>query len=120
MQMRFNHANNSPKILAGNYNAHNLLWTSHKFYSNGRQLQNILATMDLVFLYPHDKNHYNFTHQVGPILDLVLVTSSLLADLHIYEHPDLTGNDHRPIIVHTPLANSALPSLTRPFSYKKK
>lgn len=115
----FLQANNAPKILARGYNAHNPLGTSQKYNSNGRQLENLLMTSYLALHFPHDITHFNFTHKVWSTLDLNLVSSSLLTDLHIYGHQDLAGSDHRPIITHTSTTNSTSPSFTRPFSYKK-
>lgn len=61
--------NTMPKILAGDYNAHNPMWDSGKFNANRKQLEKLLLSTDLTLLNSHQKTHFNFTHKVWSTLD---------------------------------------------------
>ena len=95
--------NSQPKILFGDFNAHNPIWGGSKFNTRGRQIEYLVSTENLSILHPQEETHFSFPHQSWSTLDLILLSSSLLSEIQVFGHPDLAGSDHRPILLRRPI-----------------
>ncbi|XP_074032667.1 uncharacterized protein [Leptinotarsa decemlineata] len=95
-----------PRIILGDFNAHNELWGSDTTNIGGRSLENVIDTSNLILLNSVTKTRFNAFSGKHSVLDLTLCDPALAPLLSWKVLPDLYDSDHFPILIeHNKISN---------------
>lgn len=87
----------SPKLIVGDFNAHNQIWGSARTCSRGRTIENFLLNNELVFLNKGKNTYFHPGFRTLSAIDLALCSSQIL---HAFDWDVLDlyhSSDHFPI-----------------------
>lgn len=87
----------SHTILAGDFNAHNIVWNSDHTDSYGEYLLNSIGKKDLSLHNPNTLTHQNPGNGSLSKIDLILSTMNIASNIIISVLDDTWGSDHFPI-----------------------
>ena len=86
----------NPKILVGDFNAHNTVWGNEFTDRRGRILEAIFVEQGLNVM-----NSGSVTHTSGTAIDLTVVSPLLAVDMQWEVLPSPLSSDHFPILITT-------------------
>ena len=86
-------------ILTGDFNAHNIIWGSHKTDGRGRTIEDLIDEFSLTVKNEHLPTHLASTNNRLTAIDVTLCTQDLTDEFDWTVLDDLHGSDHFPILL---------------------
>lgn len=90
---------NSPFMLLGDFNAHNMLWGSNHIDNRGAKIEKVIEDHQLNLLNSGVPTHFSFGYKTTSAIDLTLVSPILDIYFDWNIDDDLHSSDHYPIII---------------------
>lgn len=102
-----------PRLIVGDFNAHNALWGSEKINKMGKLIEKIMNQQELVLLNNGDKTRFNSFSGNFSSIDLSLADPQISHVLNWEVSQDLYGSDHHPIFINNLKLNHNIYSRTQ-------
>lgn len=99
-----------PRIVLGDFNAHNIMWGSNHTDKRGRTVEDLMDSHSLLLLNTGDSTRFNAFNGNFTAIDLAFCSASLFPKLSWYTDEHLSGSDHLPIYIDLPLRDFNEPS----------
>ena len=87
----------SPVLLMGDFNAHNPLWGGHILDEEGKIIDEVITSNDLVLFNDKSMTYHNIYSGSSSAIDLSICSPSLFVDYCWSVNEFLNGSDHYPI-----------------------
>ncbi|XP_074028322.1 uncharacterized protein [Leptinotarsa decemlineata] len=89
----------SPRLIVGDFNAHNHIWESEKITVMGQKIERVINNLQLNILNDGRVTRFNSANGDSSAIDLTLCESELSISLDWEVLPELFASDHFPIII---------------------
>ena len=109
----------SEYLILGDFNGHSHLWGASQENDNGKAVERLIDSHDLILLNDSVPTRFDTFHQTSSLLDLSLCHPSIYMDVALEVTSDRLGSDHNPIVITANTSDYPVPERVPKWNFKK-